>query len=172
MRLNFRLKILGLTLFFMVSQTQRVKGITSKLRNGYHMPLWDLDKKKYDLQQIIEILKGIQQKYSLSNIYILSDKEGSYRAWCFSQVDFSTYIKILADSLDIIDYNFFYWMVYQGKSTLRISRKVDRTTQQKVIAVLESFYVPIPFNMLEKAIYETGLDKVGTYIKLPPKEVG
>jgi hypothetical protein len=134
------------------------------------MVLFDLDKKKYDLNQIKEFLRKIQQKYDLSNIYILSDKEGSYRAWCFSQVEFPTYIRILADSLEIIDYNFFYWMVHQSKSTLRISPKIDRP-QQKVIAVLESFYLPLPFDLLEKAIYDTGLDKVGIYVKLPRSEI-
>lgn len=171
MRFSFRTKIFNTTLFFMLSQTQTVKGITSRLRNGKHIVLWDLDKKKVTLMQIKEVLRKVQQKYGLSNIYIVSDKMDSFRAWCFSQVDFSTYIKILADSLEIIDYNFFYWMVYQSKSTLRISRKVDRP-QQKVVSVLESFYVPLPFNMLEKAIYDTGIEKVGIYIKLPPKEVG
>jgi hypothetical protein len=165
MRFNFRAKIFNITLFFMLSQTQTVKGITSRLRSGKHIILWDLDKKKFTLLQIKEMLRRIQRKYGLSNIYIVSDKIGSFRAWCFSQVDFSTYIKILADSLEIIDYNFFYWMVYQSKATLRISRKVDRP-QQKVVSVLESFYVPLPFNLLKKAIYDTGLEKVGTYIKL------
>jgi hypothetical protein len=171
MRFNFRAKILNITIFFMLSQTQTVKGITSRLRNGKHIVLWDLDKKKFTLTQIKDLLRRIQRSYGLSNIYIVSDKVGSFRAWCFSQVDFPTYIKILADSLEIIDYNFFYWTVYQGKATLRISRKVDRP-EQKIVSVLESFYVPLPFDMLEKAVYDTGIEKVGMYIKLPLKEIG
>jgi hypothetical protein len=121
-------------------------------------------------KQIIEFLKVIQQKFGLSNIYILSDKVGSYRAWCFSQVDFSTYILILAESLPIIDYNFFYWTVFLGKATLRISPKYDRPAVQKIVAVLESYYVPFPSDQIKISIYDTGLEKLGTYINVPPKK--
>lgn len=164
-RINFRMKLFGITLFFMMSQTQTLKGIISKLQNGKHIPQWDLDSSKHTPEQIKEHLRNIQQKHGLSNIYMVSDKEPSYRAWCFSQVDLQTYIKILADSLDIIDYNFFYWTVYLGYSTLRISPKIGRPNQ-KVVAVIESFYEPIPFNLMKKSTYDTGLEKLGTYVKV------
>ena len=168
-RINFRLKWLGWTAFWMISKTQTLKGIVSQLKNGKHIPLWDLEPKKFSLQEILDFLRVIQRKYGLSNIYLLSDKIGSYRAWCFSQVDFSTYIKILADSLDIIDYNFFYWTVYLSKATLRISPKYDRPNQQKIVAMLESYYVPFPKDQLMISIYDTGYEKSGIHIEIPPK---
>jgi hypothetical protein len=105
----------------------------------------------------------VQRKYRLSNIYIASDSEGSYRAWCFSKVDEKTLYHILVDSLDIIDYGFFYYSVKRRASTLRTSSKEGRPLQS-CVAILESYYVPFPKGVVEKVVYDTGVEKKGTSV--------
>ena len=105
----------------------------------------------------------MQKKYCLSHIFIVSDIERSYRAWCFSKVDLKTYLKILLDT-DFLDWNFFYWTVKRGKATLRTSNKKNREPQ-KIVSVLESYPVPIPVQF-EKVIYDTGIEKRGLTVLL------
>src|SRR5450756_954856 len=106
-RFNFRLKVRTLTCFAMIANTQTLEGVTSFQKDGTHVPMWDLE--NCTLQQAEETLRKIQMKYRLSNIYLSSDCEQSYRAWCFSKVSFEIFLKILVDSLSILDYNFFYY---------------------------------------------------------------
>jgi hypothetical protein len=91
----------------------------------------------------------------------------AYRAWCFSKVNFETFLKILLDSLSILDYNFFYYTVKCRKATLRTGSKKDRPTQ-KVVSVLKSYAVSIPFGdcVVEKVVYDTGLKKRGVSLLL------
>ena len=161
MRINFRLRFKQFTLFFMISHTQKLEGISSlsNREEKLHYPMWDIEYST--LNEVKENLKNLQIKYDLSDIYIMSDKEGSYRAICFCQVDFKTLCKILLDTHKL-DYNFFYWTVQRGKATIRISNKLDRD-DLKIIDVLENYYQPIP-KQFEYVIYETGNDKIGKCI--------
>jgi hypothetical protein len=163
MRSQIKIKIGTVTFFAMLSVTQTLEGLTSLLRNGNHIILWDIEGKT-SLPQVEEKLRQLQGKYCLSDIYVVSDKLGSYRAWCFTEVCSNTLIQILADSLDIIDYNFFYWTVVRGKATLRISDKKGRLPQ-KIVSVVPSFPAPIP-SVMEHVVYDTGLEKRGTTILL------
>jgi hypothetical protein len=47
------------------------------------------------------LFRRIQQKYRLSNTYITSDNNKTFRAWCFSIVTFGTYLKLLIDCKSI-----------------------------------------------------------------------
>ena len=123
MRFNFRVKIANLTLFAMIAKTQTLEGVTSLQKDGSHIVMLDLEKCK--LEQVENVLGRVQKKYGLSDIFIVSDCENSYRAWCLSKVDFVTFLKILVDSLSILDYNFFYYTVKRKKATLRTSPKRD-----------------------------------------------
>jgi len=161
MRLNFRIKKFGYTLFVMLSQTQTLEGITSLQNDDKHLVLFDLE--NCSLSQAEAELRKVQRKYCLSDIFIVSDVEKSYRAWCFSKVDLKTYLKILLE-VEHLDYNFFYWTVFKGKSTLRINNKKNREPQ-KIVSVLESYSVPIPEKM-QKAIYDTGIQKRGLSVLL------
>jgi hypothetical protein len=118
MRDNIRVKIANLTFFAMLSSTQRLEGVTSLQKDGKHIVMFDLE--KCTLQQAEKTLRKVQKKYHLSDIFIVSDVELSYRAWCYSRVDFVTFLKILLD-VDFLDWNFFYWTVKRGKATLRTS---------------------------------------------------
>jgi hypothetical protein len=166
LRFNFRIKIGSVTYFTMLSTTQRLKGITSMIPNDTrkrHYVFWDIEHPV--LEEDEKILRQVQTKYGLSNIYIVSDVEGSYRGWCFSKVSFQTYLNILVDSLGILDYSFFYYTVKRRKATLRISQKKGRPPQ-KVVSVLESYPVPFPSSFIEHVVYDTGLQKRGIAVLL------
>ena len=163
MRLNFRAKFRNLTFFAMIAKTQTIEGVTSLQKDGTHVPMWDLE--NCTLQQAEETLRKIQMKYCLSNIYLSSDCEQSYRAWCFSKVRFEIFLKILVDSLSILDYNFFYYTVKRRKATLRTGSKKGRPAQ-KVVSVLQSYYLPFNSSVVEKVVYDTGLEKRGISLLL------
>jgi len=161
-RLNFLLKIGNLTIFFMVSSTQSLEGVTSKVGKDEHLILWDLE--KCTLEQAKETLTNVQYKYRLGDIFIVSDCEGSYRAWCFSRRSFKEYLKILLDT-EHLDWNFFYWTVKRGQATLRTSNKQGRP-QQQVVAYLKGYEpTEIPAKMVH-VLYDTGLEKRGVVIKV------
>jgi hypothetical protein len=157
MRLNFRLKITNLTFFAMVAQTQTLEGVTSLQNDGTHIVMWDLE--NISLGEAKTVLRQVQIKYCLSNIYVVSDCENSYRAWCFTKVSFTVLLKILVDCYDILDNNFFYYTVKRKKATLRVSAKKGRFNQ-KVVCVLPSFFAPIS-DCVEMVVYDTGLEKRG-----------
>jgi len=170
-RLNVRIAGKGLTIFAMLSRTQKLVGVTSRCfdkkgkPDGKHIIMWDLDSDICTLDKAKETLIWVQKKYDLSNIYLTSDKEGSYRAWCFSRVSEKTLYHILVDSLDAIDFLFFYHTVKRRASTLRTSSKAGRVSQT-CIGILRSYFAPFPKGIVERVIYETGFDKKGTSLEL------
>lgn len=168
MRFNLRFKFRDFTFFGMLAKTQTIVGATSLQKDGTHTPFWDLE--NCTLSEAQATLKYVQKKYGLSHIYIVSDKEGSYRAWCFTKVSFKTYLSILTDSLNIIDYSFYYYTVKRKKATLRTNSKKDRPPQ-KLISVLQSYPAPIP-NRMERVVYDTGLVKRGYTLLLGEKGEG
>lgn len=145
----------------MFAKTQTLEGLTSLLPDGKHIIFWDLE--SCNLEQAEETLLQVQNKYKLSHIYIVSDTEGSYRAWCFSKVDLKTLLHILIDT-EHLDYSFFYYTVKRQKATLRTVSKKGRPPQ-RIVSVLNSFPTPIP-DILESVIYDTGLTKKGYSILL------
>lgn len=163
MRVNFRIKKFGITFFAMLSNSQTLEGVTSLQKDGKHIILFD-SKDNCSLELLKEKFREIQNKYGLSDIGIFSDKEGSYRVWCFTKVDFVTFLRILLDAYDFMDWNFFWWTVKRGKATLRADRKKNRPAQ-KIVAFLSSYSVPIP-EVCEKVVYDTGIQKRGMSIIL------
>jgi hypothetical protein len=159
MRANLRIKIGGITLFGMFSQTQTLEGVTSLLPNGLHTPFFDIE--NCSLNEAENTLSELQFKYRLSNIFITSDKDRSFRAWCFSQIKYTDFLRMQLDLIDaeLLDYNFFWWTVKQSKATLRVSNKTNRPPQE-LVSVLNSYSVPIP-KSVEKVIYDTGIQKRG-----------
>lgn len=168
-RFNLRITTNLFTFFCMLARSQRIEGITSQVYEnqkptGKHYPFWDLE--GCSLEQIKKILKKVQSRYALSNIYLTTDNNGkTYRGWCFSIVSFETYIKILADSLSVMDYGFFYYTIKRKEATLRLSIKEGRPFQS-CTDVLESFFVPYPSGIMKHVTYVTGNEKKGTTINL------
>lgn len=158
-RINFRLKIKNITVFFMIARTQTASGITSRVGKNRHIILWDLD--NCTLKQAEKTLREVQKKYNLSHIYIISDKEGSYRALCFSIVDFNALMKIII-SANYVDEYFISYTAKRMKATLRLTKKINRE-KQDILSILYSYYEPMPVT-IEKVIYDTGLIKHGITI--------
>jgi hypothetical protein len=170
-RLNVRLAGKGFTIFAMLSRTQKLTGVTSRCfdnkgkPNAKHIIMWDLDSDVCTLEKAKETLVKVQKKYTLSHIYLTSDKQGSYRAWCYSQVDEKTLYHIIVDSLDVVDFLFFYHTVKRRTATLRTSGKRGRI-KQTCVGVLRSYFAPFPDGVVEGVSYETGLDKKGITFNL------
>jgi hypothetical protein len=167
MRFNMRIKIREWTFFMMLAKTQTLEGVTScsfsedGKPDGMHFPMWDLE--ECTLEEAYTSLRIVQEKYSLGDIFVTSDKEGSYRAWCFTRVPLKTYLHILLDT-EHLDWNFFYWTVHRGKATLRTSNKQKRQPQ-KVIKILRGYPEMFP-TKVEQVIYDTGTEKRGRNILL------
>lgn len=162
MRINLRFKFKGYTFFLMLAQTQKLIGITSKVVNDKlkrHYVFWDLE--KCSLAEAEATLRSIQKDYDLGTIFITSDFPKSFRAWCFTRVDFNTLLHILLET-EFVDYNFFYWTVERGKATLRISDKQDRE-KQKIISIISSSVIDSSLSQFERVDYETGTDKIGLF---------
>lgn len=155
----------------MLAKTQKLEGVTSRTFNDddgepdeFHLPMWDLD--NCTLKEAKQSLNYVQKKYRLSNIYITSDREGSYRAWCYTKVDLSTFLHILLDTKNL-DYSFLYYTVKRKRATLRSNTKKGREPQ-KLVAVLETHFEPFP-KLRERVVYDTGVDKKGYSVLLGEK---
>jgi hypothetical protein len=156
---NYHLSIL-------LMKIQQVKGIANRVigeKDSYHI-FWDIE--NCSLEQAIETLSDVQFRYRLADIFITSDKENSFRAWCFSKRSFNEYMIILHET-KYVDWAFIKWTVIRHKSVLRTSRKSNRP-KQEVLAKLKG-YEPyeLPKRNFEET-YETGLEK---YPKLKVRKV-
>lgn len=175
MRFNFRMKIGNITSFFMISQSQRLEGFTSKVidepqKKHLHYTFWDLEVTEKNMvegvkprTQIVRLLSKIQRDFKLGDIYIFSDAEGSYRAWCWSKRPWIIYLHILLHSFPLLDYGFWVWTVRRGAATLRTSNKINRPSQ-KLVAVLKGYEATVLPKKLEHVIYDTGIEKRGKVI--------
>jgi hypothetical protein len=164
MRLNFRVKLGMLTFFLMMSHTQTLEGVTSKVigEKDLHSIFWDIE--GCSLEEAKKTLGEVQARHRLGDIFITSDAEGSYRGWCFSRRPWKEYLIILLET-EHLDYNFFYWTVIRGSATLRTCSKEGRPPQ-RVVAVLKGYEeTEFPENVTH-IIYDTGIEKRGRVIKL------
>jgi hypothetical protein len=164
MRINYRMKLGSITVFLMVSHTQSLEGMSSLQKDGLHTPFFDVE--NCSLIECVSALKELQIRFNLSDIFVTSDKDRSFRVWCFCHVSFSDYLRMQLMLLDkkLLDYNFFWWTVKQGKSTLRTNSKQGRPLQ-KVVAFLPSYSVPFP-KTCERVLYDTGIQKRGLTVFL------
>lgn len=85
---------------------------------------------------------------------------------CFCHVNYLDYLELQIKLFrkKLLDYNFFWWTVKQGKSTLRTGNKEGRG-HQKVVAFLPSYSVPFP-KECERVLYDTGIQKRGLTVFL------
>jgi len=174
-RINLLLKFRNVTFFAMISATQTLEGVTSKVsednHGGKHIILLDLEPKvNPSLEKVIDALRKVQLAYSLGDFWLTSDAEGSYRAWCFSTRPWTTYLRIMLDLIDygVLDYNFFFWSIKRGEATLRTSNKHGRPPQQVVAYLKGCEETSIP-QKLTRVLYDTGLEKRGLVLRFPFK---
>jgi len=167
-RVYFRVKILERFNFtFNFAYIQTLEGISSLIpdSNGKHIIFWDIE--GCSLEECIKALRKVQKKYDLSDIFIVSDAERSFRAYCYNKVDFKQLLHILLDT-EHLDEIFFYYTVKRGYATLRTTKKKDRG-KQKLVAVLSSYPVVIPEGKVTQIVYDTGVEKEGLSIILGGK---
>jgi len=164
-RINLRLKFKDYTFFFMISKTQTLDGLMSMIPDDreFHYPMWDLEITDLDstFNDIEYTLLDVQDKFQLSDIFIMSDKDLSYRAICFTRVTFKTLMNILYNTC-YVDYNFIHWTQSRGYANIRMSEKENRKPLE-VISILKTYHQPIPEYIYHK-IYDTGIEKSGKTI--------
>ena len=154
---------LGFSILILFAKTQRLHGITSLIPNSDNKHIILADIENCTLKQAIKETRFVQQKHGLSHMYIKSDAETSFRIWCFSVVSFKKLLKILLD-FEHLDMVFFDYTNKRKKATLRDSNKKNRRSQ-KIVAVLESYPMPIP-EYVQEVFYDTGIVKKGIAISL------
>lgn len=164
MRINLLLRLWRLNVFFMISTSQKIESVTSQAdqhNKNLHYVFLDLENK--DLNTVVEALREVQAKYKLSDIWLVSDMDKSYRAFCFSVRPWTTYLRIMLDLIDkdILDYSFFFWSVKRSKATLRTSNKYGRQGQKIVYYLPSNFEKPKFPRKVLAAWYTTGLIKRG-----------
>jgi hypothetical protein len=165
---NLTLKLnlpFNISISIWLQKIDRVLGINSRIgkrENDKHILLWDFD--NVYLYVVEDRLKYVQEKYNLSNIYIIADNEkNSYKALCFTQQTFWEMIGILYNT-QFIDQSFYRWTVRKGQATMRISKKKGRMD----INVIDCIYsknriqpeIPEVLNFVK---YETS---IGEYLRI------
>lgn len=190
MKLSLRIKMFNWTFFSLLSKTQRLSGIVSRIENNefkrsdnMHILLWDLE--SCTLDEAINELRRIQIKYDLSDIFITTDRvilangkypipkgrrkadgmKSGFNAWCFTVKPFVEYIHILTDTR-YTDFQFLWWTMHYCEATLRITPKEGRGNI-KCLARLRSYDVLVPFG--KKILindYDTGSIKRGIQLRM------
>jgi len=154
----------------MISHTQTLEGITSRIPDDpkeRHIILWDLEKKdgSLELDEVLNVLAVVQFEFKLGDIFIVSDRKGSFRAFCFSRRTFLEYVHILIHTFPLVDFGFFIWTVRRVAGTLRLSQKEGRPPQ-KVVAFLKGYEETGFPEKLVHVIYDTGVEKRGRVVNL------
>ena len=162
MKITLRRKIGNLLIYGFITRTQSVTGLISKIPNGLdqHYPLWDFDNSNLD--EVMESLETAKNDFMLNNIYIMSDKEGSYRAFSLTPVDFRTLLGIIIFTKGT-DFQFFNWTVKRGYATIRMTEKIGRR-DNKIITCIGNATEKLDLNKIQFVDYSTDLD--GRKIKI------
>lgn len=157
MKLSIRRKLGNILIYGFISPIQRVDGLQSKIKKSDdHIVLWDFDEKNFNA--IKWELEDIQLKYNLGDIFIMSDKDNSYRAFSLTSVTFKTLLKILIETKGV-DYNFFRYTVKREYATIRITNKKNREPNKIIYSLKTPFNIRIvTLNNLNFEGYETDLD--------------
>jgi len=161
-RLNLRLKFGKITFFGMISKTQTLKGIGSLVdkKKHLHFIFWDLE--NCTREEAERTLAKVQREFKLGVIFLTSDKERSFRAWCFSIRKWLEYLHILLHT-KYVDYGFWIWTVRRGEATLRLSDKEKREFQQ-LLTIIEGYEKTELPKIMKLIIYDTGIEKKGKLI--------
>jgi len=155
MRVSTRIRIGRWNFYASLGRVQTVTGISSKLKNGLHIVMWDFD--RAPLNKLERSLKTIQDVFQLGEIQIFGDgKPDSYRAVCYSQVDFLELLKILITT-PYVDETYILMTARKGQATVRVGPKINRG-KQVIVSIVPGRVEPPP-DEVTLWLYETGLDK-------------
>lgn len=134
--MNLRFDKCGIKFHIGINRTARVKGVNSKLADGKHFLMWDID--GVPKGKLVPALYKIQVRFALPKIYVLDTGiEGYYHAYCFKRFAWADVLHILA-STEYLDKIYLSIGVLRGYWTLRISDKRNRPIQPAF--VLESHF--------------------------------
>ncbi len=149
MKIQVRKNWKNLLMYFLFTTTERAEGISSDLMDtSNHIVLWDFDNMK--LEDVKQSLRTVKDKFSLGDIFIMSDKEGSYRAMCFTEVNYKQYLRILLDTVGL-DWMFFKWTTKRDYATIRITDKSGRKISNEIIdAITDNEKAVIEANILNR----------------------
>jgi hypothetical protein len=117
---SVKFNIRSIRFILRIDKIARPIGVTSKLRDGRHILMWDFDNEQpYTIK--LNLL-NIQLKHGLSHIYILQSSPGdNYIAYCFNAYTFQEAFKIV-NSTPGVDFNFLRFSMMREYFTLRISK--------------------------------------------------
>ena len=118
--------------------------------------MFDLD--DCTLEEAERSLAFVQSEYDLGDIYVFSDKVGSYRAVCLTCVSLRDLLSILLDTR-YLDWVFFDWAVRRKKATIRTGPKVGRPPS-RMVSVLRARAEPPP-ESFTGVVFDTGIIKKG-----------
>jgi hypothetical protein len=120
----FKMRIGHWRITFTIAPVTDVIGVNSLMPDGNHILMWDFD--DVYLYDITAVLRMIQHKYHLPNIYILTTgKKRHYIAYCFKRLPWQRVVEIIA-ATPLVDPNFFKYGVYRDHFTLRVTPKEGR----------------------------------------------
>lgn len=146
--------------YSILTKVEHLEGINSKLKRkiDQHIILFDFD--DMPIKNVMNSLKITQKKYDLGEIFIITDRENSYRAMCFKTVKFIELLKILIDTKGIDEY-FIRYTARKGEATIRTTTKKGR--KDIIIAgYLEGKYYKPP-KTINLVSY---ISKIGENVKL------
>lgn len=122
--MNIEIRLFRRKVQFVWRRLQKVRGICSDLKYGYHFLLWDFD--MLPLDEVEESLRFIQGRFKLPTIHIIQTAaEGGYHAYCFKRVTWPQCLYILSMT-EGLDSGYFKIGVLRGYFTLRITPKIRR----------------------------------------------
>lgn len=157
MRIKIRDKIL--VLFDLIPLKRFVVGLQSNsfTPNGQNCLFLDFD--DMPLKEVKEECRRIMNAYDLPNIYIYQSSKKErvlrYNCFCFTPLDYNTWLKILWDSK--CDFHYKTIGTAEKRSTLRFTRKKGKDSIPKLV---ETLYrksktreeIPIALFVLEKLL--------------------
>lgn len=154
MRIAARIKLGSWFAYATIGHVQVVTGVSSKVGPNRHNVFWDFDDTPLD--SVEWLLTIAQRNFDLGEIYIFSDKPRSYRAVCYSVVDFKKLLEILVTTPRVDDV-FIIKTAQKGQATIRLSDKLGRGPPA-IVSKIPGRHEPLP-NNLSVWRYETGVDK-------------
>jgi len=116
-----RIKYKGWEFHAGITHSQQMVGVNSKIGDNKHFLMWDFDNVQGYV--LVNVLKVLQKKYKLPDIYILdTGTPMHYHAYCFKLVDWYDLVTIL-NRTPFIDKHFLQIGFLRGYYTLRITPK-------------------------------------------------
>lgn len=137
-RIRLGSRILASKIQFWNEELHTHYGITNEVPESNHLviPFWDFIE-DIPVRYVFASLRTIQRKFGLGDIFVVQTKpKKSYRAVCFTMVDWFEYISLLSGT-QYIDPSYLRHSVMRGRAVIRITEK--NGTKDTVIKILDGY---------------------------------